>query len=29
MQGDLFSDIPLGSAPTPDLPITAEQLRGW
>ena len=29
MQGDLFSDVPLGSTPTPDLPITADQLRGW
>ena len=29
MQGDLFSGVPLGSTPTPDLPITADQLRGW
>jgi hypothetical protein len=29
MQGDLFSGVPLGSTPTPNLPITANQLRGW
>ena len=29
MQGDLFSGVPLGSTPTPDLPITADQLWAW
>ena len=29
MQGDLFSGVPLGSTPTPHLPITADQLRAW
>lgn len=29
MQGDLFSGVPLGSTPTPDLPISADQLHAW
>ena len=29
MQGDLFSGVPLGSTPTPDLPITADQMHAW
>ena len=29
MQGDLFSSVPLGSTPTPELLLTADQLRAW
>ena len=29
MQGDLFSSAPLASTPTPDLPITPDQLQAW